>query len=140
MVTWLIKFRGSLGTTTCHGRSLSSSECVSVVGSAVVTEPVSSKTRVVASVPLLWARHPTSRRGSRLMEETLTYDAVSSNKLSAMADIGVRVFGVHSAGITDPRIQGWRLNSATTVAQNLFLYLVHFPCPGSRLIIEAMQM
>jgi hypothetical protein len=29
---------------------------------------------------------------------------------------------------------------ATTVAQNLFLHLVHFPRVGSRLIVEAMQM
>jgi hypothetical protein len=74
------------------------------------------------------------------MVETLTYDALSSNKLSAMADIEVRVLG-------NPFCQGHRsadrrfqLSNATTVAQNLFLHLVHFPRAGARLIIEAMQM
>jgi hypothetical protein len=36
------------------------------------------------------------------MVETLTYDALSSNKVSAMADIGVRVLVIHSTGVTDP--------------------------------------
>jgi hypothetical protein len=36
------------------------------------------------------------------MVETLTYDALSSNKLSAVAGVGVPVLGDHSAGISDP--------------------------------------
>jgi hypothetical protein len=47
---------------------------------------------------------------------------------------------IHSAGITDPGLQGWWLSSATAVAQNLFLHLVHFPRAAPRLIVEAMQM
>ena len=74
------------------------------------------------------------------MVETLTYDALSSNKLSAKADIEVPVlvdpfYRGHQSGL-----RGWRLSSATAVAQNLFLHLVHFPRAGPRLIIEAMQM
>jgi hypothetical protein len=37
-------------------------------------------------------------------------------------------------------LQDWRLSSATAVAQNLFLHLVHVPRAGSRLIIETVQM
>lgn len=73
--------------------------------------------------------------------ETLTYGALSSNKLSAMADIRVRVlddgFCRHPP---DPGLQDWRLSSVTAVVQNLLLHLVHFPHAGRRLIIEAMQM
>jgi hypothetical protein len=36
------------------------------------------------------------------MLETLTYDALSSNKLSAVAGVGGACFGDHSAGISDP--------------------------------------
>ena len=74
------------------------------------------------------------------MVETLTYDALSSNKLSAMADIGVRVLGDPLYRGYRSGLQGWRLSSATAVAQNLFLHLVHFPRAGLRLIIEAVQM
>jgi hypothetical protein len=45
---------------------------------------------------------------------------------------------IHSAGITDPALQGWRLSSVAAVAQNFFLHLVHFPRAGPRVIIEAM--
>ena len=73
--------------------------------------------------------------------ETLTYDAVSSNMLSAMADIGVRVFwGSIRPGSPIRGYKIGRLSSATTVAQNLFLHLVHFARAGARLIIEAVQM
>ena len=74
------------------------------------------------------------------MLETLTYDALSSNNLSAMADIGDACSGDPFCRHQRSGLQDWRLSSATAVAQNLFLHLVHFSRAGSRLIVAAMQM